>query len=150
MSRSAPKNRSLRADVAQALLRGGGTRDAGEVLGHSLLKSTHPALDWRKSSSRPPKQQRRISRLFGAYRPARCSQVARLPCIWKENCSEQFISVDSKGSVSQCDCWVTSYRKYFFGNILREPGLTRMLKTSPARLCRATSSTGGASRCIGF
>ena len=69
----------------------------------------------------PPKQQRRISRLFGAYRPARWSQVARLPCIWKENCSDQFISVDSKGSVAQCDCWVTSYPKYFFGNILREP-----------------------------
>jgi hypothetical protein len=35
---------------------------------------------------------------------------ARLPCIWKENCSNQFISVDSKGSVAQCDCWVTSYQ----------------------------------------
>ena len=34
--------------------------------------------------------------------------------------------MDSKGSVAQCDCWVTSYRKYFFGNILREPGLTRI------------------------
>ena len=41
--------------------------------------------------------------------------------------------MDSKGSVAQCDCWVTSYPKYFFGNILREPGLTRMLKTSPAQ-----------------
>ena len=41
--------------------------------------------------------------------------------------------MDSKGSVAQCDCWVTSYPKYFFGNILREPGLTRMLKTSPPR-----------------
>ena len=29
--------------------------------------------------------------------------------------------MDSKGSVAQCDCWVTSYPKYFFGNILREP-----------------------------
>ena len=41
--------------------------------------------------------------------------------------------MDSKGSVAQCDCWGTSYRKYFFGDILREPGLTRMLKTSPVR-----------------
>jgi uncharacterized protein len=57
----------------------------------------------------------------------------RLPCIWKENCSNQFISVDSKGSVAQCDCWVTSYPEYFFGNIFREPDLTRMLKTSRAR-----------------
>jgi radical SAM protein with 4Fe4S-binding SPASM domain len=60
-------------------------------------------------------------------------QVARLPCIWKENCSNQFISVDSKGSVAQCDCWVTSYPEYFFGNIFHEPDLTRMLQTSRAR-----------------
>ena len=100
----------------------------------------------------PPKQQRRISRLFGAYRPVRWSQVARLPCIWKENCSEQFISVDSKGSVAQCDCWVTSYRKYFFGNISREPGLTRMLKTSPARrdFVERLPQREALSRCIGF
>ena len=60
-------------------------------------------------------------------------QAARLPCIWKENCSNQFISVDSKGTVAQCDCWVTSYPEYFFGNIFHEPNLTRMLKTSRAR-----------------
>jgi uncharacterized protein len=60
-------------------------------------------------------------------------QAARLPCIWKENCSNQFISVDSKGTVAQCDCWVTSYPEYFFGNIFQEPDLTRMLKTSRAR-----------------
>ncbi|HRX56169.1 MAG TPA: radical SAM protein [Verrucomicrobiales bacterium] len=58
---------------------------------------------------------------------------ARLPCIWKENCSNQFISVDSKGTVAQCDCWVTSYPDYYFGNIFREPDLTRMLSESPAR-----------------
>ena len=58
---------------------------------------------------------------------------ARLPCIWKENCSNQFISIDSKGTVAQCDCWVTSYPESFFGNIFREPDLTRMLRTSPAR-----------------
>jgi radical SAM protein with 4Fe4S-binding SPASM domain len=58
---------------------------------------------------------------------------ARLPCIWKENCSNQFVSIDSKGTVAQCDCWVTSYPESFFGNIFREPDLTRMLRTSPAR-----------------
>ncbi|MBV9674449.1 MAG: radical SAM protein [Verrucomicrobia bacterium] len=58
---------------------------------------------------------------------------ARLPCIWKENCSNQFVSVDARGTVAQCDCWVTSYPDYFFGNIFREPDLTRMLKTSRAR-----------------
>lgn len=58
---------------------------------------------------------------------------ARLPCIWKENCSNQFISVDAKGTVAQCDCWVTSYPETFFGNLFREPDLTQMLRTSPAR-----------------
>jgi uncharacterized protein len=58
---------------------------------------------------------------------------ARLPCIWKENCSNQFISVDARGTVAQCDCWVTSYPEYFFGNMFRESDLTRMLKTSRAR-----------------
>jgi uncharacterized protein len=60
-------------------------------------------------------------------------QAARLPCIWKENCSNQFISVDAKGSVAQCDCWVTSYPEYFFGNIFRDADLTGMLRTSRAR-----------------
>jgi radical SAM protein with 4Fe4S-binding SPASM domain len=58
---------------------------------------------------------------------------ARLPCIWKENCSNQFISVDSKGTVAQCDCWVTSYPESFFGNVFRDANLTQMLRTSPAR-----------------
>jgi uncharacterized protein len=58
---------------------------------------------------------------------------AKLPCIWKENCSNQFISVDSKGTVAQCDCWVTSYPDYFFGNIFKEPDLSKMLNDSPAR-----------------
>ena len=58
---------------------------------------------------------------------------ARLPCIWKENCSNQFISVDSKGTVAQCDCWVTSYPESFFGNVFKEENLTEMLRTSPAR-----------------
>ena len=70
---------------------------------------------------------------FDAFIDHFTGQAARLPCIWKENCSNQFISVDSKGSVAQCDCWVTSYPEYFFGNIFREPDLTRMLKTSQAR-----------------
>ena len=41
--------------------------------------------------------------------------------------------VDAKGTVAQCDCWVTSYPDHFFGNIFREPDLTRMLSESPAR-----------------
>jgi uncharacterized protein len=60
-------------------------------------------------------------------------QPARLPCIWKENCSSQFISIDSKGTVAQCDCWVTSYPETYFGNVFREENLSEMLRNSPAR-----------------
>ena len=60
-------------------------------------------------------------------------QPTRLPCIWKENCSNQFISVDARGTVAQCDCWVTSYPDYCFGNIFREADLTHLLSESPVR-----------------
>lgn len=61
------------------------------------------------------------------------ARPAKLPCIWKENCSNQFVSIDSKGTVAQCDCWVTSYPESFFGNVFREPDLTGMLRDSEAR-----------------
>jgi radical SAM protein with 4Fe4S-binding SPASM domain len=60
-------------------------------------------------------------------------EPARLPCIWKENCSNQFISIDSKGSIAQCDCWVTSYPETHFGNVFRDADLTKSLRNSPAR-----------------
>ena len=58
---------------------------------------------------------------------------ARLPCIWKENCSNQFISIDAKGTVAQCDCWVTSYPDHSIGNVFAESNLSRMLSESSAR-----------------
>jgi uncharacterized protein len=66
-------------------------------------------------------------------------QPARLPCIWKENCSNQFISVDAKGSVAQCDCWVTSYPEYFSATFSRNP--TSRACCEPAGR-GATSSSG--------
>lgn len=60
-------------------------------------------------------------------------QPARLPCIWKENCANQFIAVDSKGTVAQCDCWVTSYPESCFGNLFQEPDLTHLLRSSRVR-----------------
>ena len=56
-----------------------------------------------------------------------------LPCIWQSNCADEFISIDARGFVAQCDCWVTSYPEYFFGNIYETDSLTRMLADSPAR-----------------
>lgn len=56
-----------------------------------------------------------------------------LPCIWQANCADEFISIDARGYVAQCDCWVTSYPDYFFGNIYEAESLTKMLAESPAR-----------------
>lgn len=56
-----------------------------------------------------------------------------LPCIWQKNCADEFISIDARGYVAQCDCWVTSYPEYFFGNIFESDSLTELLQNSPAR-----------------
>jgi uncharacterized protein len=56
-----------------------------------------------------------------------------LPCIWQSNCADEFISIDARGFVAQCDCWVTSYPEYFFGNIYESDSLRRMLSESNAR-----------------
>jgi uncharacterized protein len=56
-----------------------------------------------------------------------------LPCIWQANCADEFISIDARGFVAQCDCWVTSYPEYFFGNIYETGSLTQMLAESSAR-----------------
>ena len=59
--------------------------------------------------------------------------VASLPCIWQQNCADEFVSIDARGYVAQCDCWVTSYPDYWFGNIFAESSFTDLLKKSPAR-----------------
>ena len=62
----------------------------------------------------------------------------------KHRVSNQFISVDAKGTVAQGDCWVTSYPEYFFGNMFREADLTGMLKNKPrvARFRRTSEASG--------
>ena len=57
---------------------------------------------------------------------------ACLPCIWRQNCTDEFVSIDARGYVAQCDCWVTSYPDYWFGNIF-ESSFTEVLQKSPAR-----------------
>jgi uncharacterized protein len=61
------------------------------------------------------------------------SEASCLPCIWQSNCADEFISIDARGFVAQCDCWVTSYPEYFFGNIFEQESLSELLKNSPAR-----------------
>ena len=71
-------------------------------------------------------------------------EPARLPCIWKENCSNQFISIDSKGSVAQCDCWVTSYPETHLRQCLPRPRSHENAPHQPgaARVCRAPEASG--------
>ena len=56
-----------------------------------------------------------------------------LPCIWQQNCADEFVSIDARGHVAQCDCWVTSYPEYRFGNIFGEKSFTELMQGSRAR-----------------
>jgi len=56
-----------------------------------------------------------------------------LPCIWQQNCTDEFVSIDARGYVAQCDCWVTSYPDYWFGNIFDAVSFTELLQQSQAR-----------------
>jgi radical SAM protein with 4Fe4S-binding SPASM domain len=60
-------------------------------------------------------------------------QPATLPCIWSDNCANSLISIDARGYVAQCDCWVTSYPDYHYGNIFECDSLAELLQTSPVR-----------------
>jgi radical SAM protein with 4Fe4S-binding SPASM domain len=60
-------------------------------------------------------------------------QDARLPCIWGTNCADYFVSVDPRGHVAQCDCWVASYPQYRYGNVFATEDFSVMLADSPAR-----------------
>jgi len=60
-------------------------------------------------------------------------RVARLPCIWQQNCADEFVSIDARGQVAQCDCWVLSYPEYAFGNVFGPQSFTQLLETSAAR-----------------
>ena len=56
-----------------------------------------------------------------------------LPCIWGQNCADEFIAIDARGHVAQCDCWVTSYPDHYFGNIFECDSLSQLLSSSGAR-----------------
>jgi radical SAM protein with 4Fe4S-binding SPASM domain len=54
-------------------------------------------------------------------------------CIWRDNCVNEFVCIDPRGHVAQCDCWVTSYPEFWFGNIFDSSSLSDLLRHSPAR-----------------
>lgn len=61
------------------------------------------------------------------------SGSSSLPCIWRENCSHDFLCIDPAGNVAQCDCWVASYPEHWFGNILQAGSLAELFENSMAR-----------------
>lgn len=56
-----------------------------------------------------------------------------LPCIWGQNCADEMVSIDARGYVAQCDCWVTSYPDYHFGNIFQCDSFAELLADSHRR-----------------
>jgi radical SAM protein with 4Fe4S-binding SPASM domain len=58
---------------------------------------------------------------------------ARLPCIWQPNCADEFVTIDARGQVALCDCWVASYPDYAFGNVFTSPDLATLLGASAPR-----------------
>ena len=56
-----------------------------------------------------------------------------ISCIWRENCTDEFLCIDARGAVAQCDCWVASYPEYWFGNIFESESLAAMLEQSEVR-----------------
>jgi radical SAM protein with 4Fe4S-binding SPASM domain len=58
---------------------------------------------------------------------------AEFPCIWRENCADEFVCIDARGHIAQCDCWVSGYPEHRFGNIFEAASLGALLETSDAR-----------------
>jgi radical SAM protein with 4Fe4S-binding SPASM domain len=56
-----------------------------------------------------------------------------LLCIWRDNCVNEFLCVDPRGHLAQCDCWVTGYPESWFGNIFAAGSLSDLLQNSEAR-----------------
>ena len=56
-----------------------------------------------------------------------------LPCIWRPNCANEFVCIDPRGHVAQCDCWVAGYPEFTFGNIFGPLSLSEILQESAAR-----------------
>ena len=56
-----------------------------------------------------------------------------ISCMWRPNCVDEFLCMDARGFVAQCDCWVTSYPSFRFGNIYESQSLSELLMASEAR-----------------
>jgi radical SAM protein with 4Fe4S-binding SPASM domain len=70
---------------------------------------------------------------FDELLKAFAGRPSQLPCIWQQNCANEFVSIDARGQAALCDCWVTSYPEHSFGNVFRASSLSEMLGSSEAR-----------------
>ncbi len=73
-----------------------------------------------------------ISPYDGILHYFRTGGLSMLLCGMQADCSRNFFAVDPYGNVSQCDCWVTSYPEFHFGNVFRDHSLQEILD-SPVR-----------------
>lgn len=61
---------------------------------------------------------------------------SELLCGMRHDCSREFFSIGPDGSVSQCDCWVSSYPEFHFGNIFECDRLEDIMNGPVRRLFR--------------
>ena len=109
----------------------GGPGEGGETLDPTPLSAFLTALieRWATRDRQRGLRLAPFSELLNHF----VGRPSRLPCIWQPNCANEFISIDARGDVALCDCWVTSYPEYAFGNALRGTGLAALLGASDAR-----------------
>jgi len=50
---------------------------------------------------------------FDALLNSFLGDFASIPCIWQQNCADEFVAIDALGYVGQCDCRVSSYPDFF-------------------------------------
>ena len=110
---------------------GGPSKEGGGILEPALVSHfIDDLLDvWLKQYSARGFNLAPYTELINQY----LGRPARLPCIWQPNCAVEFMTIDPRGHVSLCDCWVTSYPEYRFGNVFDRPCLADILSESDAR-----------------
>jgi radical SAM protein with 4Fe4S-binding SPASM domain len=61
-------------------------------------------------------------------------ETCGLVCGMRGDCSRRFFCIDPKGNVSQCDCWVTSYPEFHFGNVFECKDLSEIMNSPRRRM----------------
>jgi radical SAM protein with 4Fe4S-binding SPASM domain len=75
-----------------------------------------------------------ISPFDGILEYFKTGDTGGLLCGMRGDCSRQFFSMDPRGNVSQCDCWVTSYPEFHFGNIFQCRDFNELMDSRQRRI----------------